>query len=369
MVRFPKRGGSSPFFAHSTTLQREPHMSDLRIGFIGAGGIAHTRHLPGLRKLPGVTVAAVCNRSRESGEAVAREWGIPEVLTEWRDLLAREDLDAVFIGTWPYTHAEMSIAALEAGKHVFCQARMARDAAEAREMARAAEAHPELAAMLCPPPAGMLGDRLIRKLLAEGYLGELREVHAEGLSAGNADPSAPLHWRQSFELQGYNTLTLGMWIEVIHRWVGPHSRVAAVLKTHTPVRMDPATDQPREVRVAESVSLAAELANGAVGSYRFSGVTRFPPHNMIRLYGTEGTLHYDLDTDEIRGARIGDAEARPLPIPADLTRPWSVEEDFVSAIREGTPVEPSFHDGLLYMEFTEAVYRAAAEGRTVDLPL
>lgn len=344
-------------------------MNSLRIGIIGAGGIFKTRHLPGLQALPGVQVAAVCNRSRESGEAVAREWGIPEVLTEWRELIARDDLDAVFIGTWPYTHAEMSIAALEAGKHVFCQARMARDAAEARRMAAAAEAHPERVAMLCPPPAGMRGDRLIRKLLAEGHLGEPREVHATGLSAGNIDPAAPLHWRQDFEIQGYNTLTLGMWVEVIHRWLGPHRAVSAMLKTHTPQREDPATGNLVDVRIAESVAIAAELENGAIGTYSFSGVTRFAPHNTIHLYGSEGTLQYDLDTDEIRGARIGDSQTQVIPLPSDLVREWTVEADFVRAIREGGPVEPSFHDGLLYMEFTEAVYRSQTEGCRISLPL
>lgn len=344
-------------------------MQPVRIGIIGAGGIVKYRHLPGFAKLPEVTVAAVCNRSRESGEAVAREWGIPEVMTDWRALVARDDLDAVLIGTWPYTHAEMSIAALEAGKHVFCQARMARTAADARRMVAAAVARPGQVAMLCPPPAGMRGDRVIRKLLAEGYLGELREVHAEGLSAANLDPEAPLHWRQDFDLQGYNTLTLGMWLEVIHRWVGPHRRVAALLKTHTPSRIDPATGEARPVRIAESVAISAELENGAIGSYRFSGVCRFPPHNTISLYGTEGTLRYDLDTDEIIGGRAGDSGPAPIPIPADLAREWSVEADFIRAIREGGPVEPSFRDGLLYMEFTEAVYRSAESGTVVSLPL
>jgi predicted dehydrogenase len=341
----------------------------IRIGIIGAGGIVKTRHLPGLKPIPGVRIAAVCNRSRESGEAVAREWEIPEVMTDWRALVARDDLDAVLIGTWPYTHAEMSIAALEAGKHVFCQARMARDAAEARAMLRAAEARAGQVAMLCPPPAGMRGDRLVRRLIGEGYLGEPREVHATGLSSGNADPAAPLHWRQDRELQGYNTLTLGMWIEVIHRWMGPHRRVSAVLKTHTPRRQDPRTGQSREVRIAESVAIAAELANGAVGTYSFSGVARHAPHNTVQLYGTEGTLLYDLDTDEIRGGRAGEPEARPIPIPPELVREWTVEADFIRCIREGTPVEPSFADGVLYMEFTEAVYRSAEQGRAVSLPL
>jgi predicted dehydrogenase len=194
-------------------------------------------------------------------------------------------------------------------------------------------------------------------------------VHAEGLSAGNLDPTTPLHWRQNFALQGYNTLTLGMWIEVIHRWVGSHRSVSALVKTHTPTRVDPETGEPRPVQIAESLAISAELENGAVGSYRFSGVTQFPPHNAIRLYGTEGSLHYDLDTDEITGGRKGDAQASPIPIPPELVREWTVEADFIRGVREGKPVEPSFRDGLQYMEFTEAVYRSAETGRAVTLPL
>jgi predicted dehydrogenase len=340
----------------------------LKIGIIGAGGIVQSRHLPGLADVPDVQVQAVCNRSRASGERVAREWNIPEVLTDWRALVRREDLDAIFIGTWPYTHAEMSIAALDAGKHVFCQARMARDAAEARAMLAAAEAHPRQVAMLCPPPMGMKGDRVVRRMIADGYLGEPREVYAAGLSAGNADPEAPLHWRQDFARQGYNTLTLGMWIEVIHRWMGPHARVTARLKTHTPARVDPESGERRPVRVAESVAIAAELANGAVACYRFSGVTHHPPESVIELYGSEGTIRYNLDRDEILAGQADETPSR-VPIPAEERRDWTVEADFIQAIREGAPVEPSIRDGVLYMEFTEAVYRSHEQGRVIDLPL
>jgi predicted dehydrogenase len=344
-------------------------LEPLRIGIIGAGGIVKSRHLPGLRQINGVDVLAVCNRSRASGEAVAREWGIPRVMDDWRALVRLADLDAVLIGTWPYMHAEMSIAALEAGKHVFCQARMARNLAEARAMLAAAERHSQQVAMLCPPPNGMRGDRFVRGLIAEGYLGELREVLASGISAANLDPDAPLHWRQDFDLQGYNTLTLGMWIEVIHRWVGPHRRVAAVLKTHTPERRRPETGERIRVRIAESVAIAAELASGAVASYHFSGVAANAPDNRIELYGAGGTLIYNLQSDEIRGAKAGDQGLQLLAIPPDLVREWSVERDFVRTIREGGPVEPSFADGVRYMEFTEAVYRAGETGRTLTLPL
>jgi predicted dehydrogenase len=288
------------------------------------------------------------------------------VETEWRRVIERPDLDAVFIGTPPYLHCEATLAALDAGKHVFCQARMARDTAEARAMYERS-LKSDRVTMLCPPPNGMRGDRVMRRLIGEGYLGAVRDVHATGMTANYADASAPLHWRQDVAISGYNTLTLGMWVEVLHRWVGPHRKVAAVTRVHTPVRKRPDGGAAESVQIPESVAIAAELASGAVGSYHFSGVARFAPANRIEIYGSEGTLLYDLGTEEIRGARAGDAAVAPIPIPPKEERPWTVERDFIDAIRHGRPVEPSFQDGLRYMEFTEAVWRAAETGQAVEL--
>jgi predicted dehydrogenase len=342
----------------------------LRIGIIGAGGIVRSRHLPALRAVEGVEVVVVCNRSRESGEAVAREYGIPEVMTDWRALVDRPDLQAVFIGTWPYTHAEMSMAALDAGKHVFCQARMARNLAEARRMLAAAARHPQQVAMLCNGmPNGAQGDRLIRHLLRQGYLGEVREVHVTSFSGAYADPGAPLHWRQNFELQGYNTLSLGIRVEAIHRWVGGHRKVSAVTRVHTPERRDPTTGAMASVRIADSLAIAAEMENGAVASYHFSGVARWAPEDRIDLMGTRGWLAYDWGKDEVSGASGETKQAQPIPVPDELRRDWTAEADFIRAIRTGGAVEPSFADGVKYMEFTEAVYRSAESGSAVTLPL
>jgi predicted dehydrogenase len=342
----------------------------LRIGIIGAGGIVKSRHLPALRAIPGVEVAAVCNRSRESGEAVAREWSIPDVLTDWRALVAREDLDAILIGAWPYTHAEMSIAALDAGKHVFCQARMARDLAEARAMLAAAERRPHQVAMLCNGmPNGAQGDALIRHLLRSGFLGELRDVRVTSLSDAYADPAAPLHWRQNFALQGYNTLSLGIKIEAIHRWVGFHRKLSAVTRVFTPERRDPATGAMVPVRIADAVAIAAELESGAAASYQFSGVAPWAPVDQVDLSGAQGWLSYDWSRDQVTGASADDPKPHVIPVPADVRRDWTAEGDFIHAIRTGAAVQPSFADGVKYMEFTEAVYRAAESGVTVQLPL
>src|SRR5690348_14364952 len=100
--------------------------SKLRIGVIGAGNIVKSRHLPAFRQIPDVSVAAVCNSTYESSEAFCREFA-PEAIpyANWAELLADADVDVVWIGTPPYLHATIAVSALEAGKHVFCQARMA----------------------------------------------------------------------------------------------------------------------------------------------------------------------------------------------------------------------------------------------------
>ncbi|MBI3327303.1 MAG: Gfo/Idh/MocA family oxidoreductase [Nitrospinae bacterium] len=117
---------------------------EVTIGIIGAGGIVRQRHMPGLQKIPGARVLAVSNRTRESGERFANEYNVPHVLDDWHKLLDMKEINAVCIGTWPNMHHPMTLAALDAGKHVFCQARMALNVHEAREMLRKAQENPHL---------------------------------------------------------------------------------------------------------------------------------------------------------------------------------------------------------------------------------
>ena len=111
------------------------------------------RHLPALLAMPGVEIVAVCNSTYASGERFCREH-LPHAtpLKNWAELVSLRELDVVWIGTPPYMHAPVSISALEAGRHVFCQARMAMNLEEGREMQAAARKRPHQVAMLCPPP-------------------------------------------------------------------------------------------------------------------------------------------------------------------------------------------------------------------------
>lgn len=340
----------------------------VRIGFIGAGGIAKERHLPGLKQVDGVELVVVANRSRASAERIASEYGFAEASDQWQAVAERPDLDAVFIAAPPYLHRPATLAALAAGKHVFCQARMARNLAEAREMYEAARRQDRVT-MLCPPPHALKGDYLVKKLIAEGYLGQLREVHVHALAGTFADASLPLHWRQDAFISGYNTLNLGMLAEVLHRWVGYFDQVTALTATHVPRRRKAGSVQEVAVDVADSVGAIGRLRNGALAVLHFSGAAHHAAENRIELYGSAGTLIYGIASHRILGARAGESELRPIEIPADLIRPWRAEADFIDAIRTGSPVSPDFEEGLRYMELTEAVYRSARTGRTVQLPL
>jgi predicted dehydrogenase len=352
-------------------------MKRLRIGLVGAGGNTRARHIPGLRALPDVEIVAVCNRRPESTRAAAAEFGIPRIFDCWEDLVADLDVDAVVIGTWPYLHALVTHAALAAGKHVLTEARLSRDAAEARRMLEDAHKHPDLVTQVVPSPFGLKGDAVVRELLAGGYVGELREVNVIGRSAALADPAAPLGWRQDAGLSGYNMLTLGILHETLLRWVPQPERVLARVHAFIAERIDPASGVRRRVGTPDSVQVLTELPGGAAGVYQFSGVTSFGQGSSITIYGSDGVLEYDLDADRVRGVsrRTGTASARhsemkEIPIPPDKASSWQVEADWVRSIREGTPVRlTDFATGVAYMEFTEAVARSARTGVAVDLPL
>src|SRR3954470_1728771 len=184
----------------------------LRIGFVGAGGIVRDRHVPGLRKAEGVEFYGVVNRSRASSQRAAEEFGIERTYDDWQELVADPRVDVVWIGAHPYLHRVVTEAALEAGKHVFTQAHMALDYADAKAMYEAAQRHPNQTTMISPPPHYMPGDRVVRRMIAEGFVGEPRNAIVQSYNGAYLNPSTPLHWRQRWEISGYNALDLGMMI-------------------------------------------------------------------------------------------------------------------------------------------------------------
>ena len=339
----------------------------IRVGFIGAGANTRKHHIPKLKAQPGVELVAVANRSKESGERVAREFGIGRVHAGWPEIVNAPDIDAVCIGTWPYMHSVMSIAALERGKHVLCEARMAMNAGEGRRMLEASRKAPHLVAQLVPAPHTLEVDATIQTLLGEGFVGEVLAVELQASGGRFVEPDAPLTWRQDIGLSGHNILNMGIWYEAMMRWLGPAQRVTAMSKVAVPRRKD-GTGAPHDVRVPDHVDILAQFRGGAVGHLRFSSVTGLAPASEAWIFGREGTLRLEADALRLTGGRRGESALREIPVPPRTRIGWRVEEEFVNAIRGREKIaRTSFEDGVRYMEFTDAVTRSASTGQTVDV--
>jgi len=181
------------------------------------------------------------------------------------------------------------------------------------------------------------------------------------------DADAPLHWRQNFDLSGFNVLTMGIWYEALMRWVGPATRVMAMGKTFVRMRED-ADGVKRAVRVPEHVNIVADMACGGQAQLQFSSATGLAGPSEAVLFGSQGTLRFA--EGKLSGGRRGDDRLSLIPIPPEEAGSWRVEEEFVNAIRGLEPIiHTSFEDGVKYMEFTEAVARSMASHQVVALPL
>ncbi|MEE9147806.1 MAG: Gfo/Idh/MocA family oxidoreductase, partial [Candidatus Tectomicrobia bacterium] len=159
----------------------------IRVGLIGAGGNVRNRHIPAFQKVDGCEIVAVANRSMESGQRVADQFNIPRVYASWQEVLEDDSINAVCIGTWPYMHRTLTLAALEKGKHVLTEARMASTAQEARDMLAASRRHPDLVCQLTPTSTSYKIDNVLKRMIGDGYLGDVLSVEMQRLQRGFAD--------------------------------------------------------------------------------------------------------------------------------------------------------------------------------------
>ena len=338
-------------------------LETIRVAIIGAGRNTVNRHIPGLLAQEEVQITGVCNRSRESSQQVADRFEIPNVYDNWRQLIEAGNNDAVVIGTWPYLHKPAAVAALQAGKHVLCEARMAMNLAEAREMAEVARQRPHLVAQVVPAPMTLEVDATITRLLADNYLGDLLAIEVRQ-QQGFIDREAPLHWRENRDLSGLNVMTLGIWYEIVLRWVGEASTVMAMGQTFVRTRVDEESGRRKAIQIPDHLVVSATMACGAQATFLISSVTGNAPASGITLYGSKATLQFS--NGVLAGGGRGDGGLQPITIPAEERSGWRVEEEFINAIRGKEAVQlTTFGDGVKYMAFTEAVARSLAEGCAV----
>src|SRR3984957_8457689 len=362
--------GGTRLASHSgcRTNQDGPPMATdtLRVGIIGAGANTRSRHIPGLRMQNSVEIVGVANRSTASSQKAAKELDIPKAYGDWTEIIADQDIDAVCIGTWPYMHAEMTIAALDAGKHVLCEARMAMNAREAHAMLAASRRNPSQIAQIVPAPMTLPVDRTIADTIAGGAIGNVIAIDLCVSIGDYPNPDLPLHWRQSRDFSGNNIMVLGIWYEQMARWVSHASSVFAAGQVVVKHRRD-------ESGARVPITIPDQWQQG--GQYRLllsSVIGHTPSKNEAWIFGGKGTLAFITPNDaepNLQLGKKGGAMAALAIDPAKLGA-WRVEEEFVNAVRgrEGV-THTDFVTAVKYMEWTDAVALSMRERREVQLPL
>lgn len=346
----------------------------IRVGVIGAGANTRGKHIPGLLEQPGVEVVSIANRTLESSKRAADEFGIAQAAADWTEIIDDDTIDAVCIGTWPYMHAPLTIAALEAGKHVLCEARMALNLREAQEMLDVSRLHPNQIAQIVPAPRTLGFDQTIVEMIAGGAIGDLITIDLRvAANSDYPDLGSALHWRHDRDFSGNNIMSMGIWYESMMRWVGPASSVCAIGQSVVPHRVD-ANGRRVPMTIPDHIDVVGRMEQGGQMRFTVSAVLGHAPSVAeVYIHGTEGTLFLHEDKSgamSLHAGKRGQSGMEEVAVDPAKRGSWRVEEEFINAIRGREPVtHTDFVTGVKYMEWTEAVTLSHRQGVSVDLPL
>ncbi len=365
----------------------------LRVALIGHGfmGAAHSqgwRVAPRFYDLPAQPeMTLLVGRNALGVEAAARKWGWEQTETDWRAAIARDDIDVIDIVTPGGSHAEIAIAALEAGKHVLCEKPLANTLEEAEAMNAAADrAGKDVFAMVGFTYRRVPAAAFARDLVQSGAIGEVRQVRAAYLQDWLVDAEAPLTWRLQKDQAGSGALgDLGAHAVDLSQFITGQkiTGVSGILNTFVHERPLPGRASERgNVSVDDLALFSGRFDGGAVGSFEATRMSTGRKNALrIEVAGSAGAISFDLENMNSLG--FYDATAPDTrqgftnimvtePAHPYLSAWWPAGhalgyehafahqvKDFVEAIAEGRRPEPSFADGLQVQKVLQGVERSA----------
>lgn len=355
------------------------------IGIIGTG-FARTTQIPGFRDCMGARVVAISSRNREHAESVAREFDIENVVSDWRELTAREDLDLISIVTPPALHCEMALAALEQGKAVLCEKPMAMNSAEASEMTeRAREAG--VLALIDHELRFLKSRRTMRAMLHSGAIGAVRHCNYLFRSDYRGLLDRPWDWWSDHNMGGGTLGAVGSHAIDSFRWMlGTEiTKVCSMLTTHIANRLDKASGQTRSVTSDDEAKLFfrfadSELTKETTGTALLSVVESGRHANCLEFYGSTGALMIE-EAGELWHSPAGSGTWRPVQVNQDRMapgmRPASWSRGFatfscaiVEALRSGEKTidgAATFEDGYRVQLVLDAARESDRTGCWVEI--
>jgi predicted dehydrogenase len=312
----------------------------------------------------GARIVAIASRNPQHAADVAKEFEIEHVSNDWRELVAREDVDLVSVVTPPATHMEITLAALDQGKAVLCEKPMAMNAAEAKRMTEAAQ-NAGLLALIDHELRFLKSRRMMRSMLTSGAIGAVRHCNYVFRSDYRGVLDRPWDW-WSDETMGGGTLgAIGSHVVDSFHWIlsTEISAVSCMLTTHIAERPDKTTGTMRRVTTDDEAKLHfrfadSSLTKNATGAAALSVLESGSYENCLEIYGTTGALMVQ-ETGELWHSPAGSGAWRPVQVHQDPMAPgmrtasWSrgfsaFACNIVEALREGrTTVEgaATFEDG------------------------
>lgn len=286
------------------------------IGIIGTG-FARSTQLPAFGACGGARVVAVASGHRENAERVAREFGIPLVAGDWREVVECEDVDLVCVTTPPVTHAEMAGAALDAGKAVLCEKPMAMDAGETEAMRRRARESGRLA-LIDHELRFLPARRRMREMILGGEIGRVRHAKFLFRSDSRAAADRPWNWWSDAGAGGGALGAIGSHAVDALRWLlgAEVSHVSASLAAHVRERLDPDSGETRAVTSDDEASLLLNFREGettehATGVICLSMTEAGKMEHSVSVFGSEGALRIE-GAGRLWHASVGAGEWREV---------------------------------------------------------
>ena len=376
-------------------------MPKTRIGLIGYGGIGRV-HAAAYRAIPfhyglpaeSVEIAGVATTRSETAANAAAEIGCGFFTDDYRELLARSDIDAVDICTPNNSHREIALAAAAAGKHVYCEKPLAMNALEAESMAQAVDAAGLKAQVTFNFrffPAVMRA----RQLIDEGFLGRIFSFRGRYHRSSYIDCDKPMSWRLQRAVTGGGALfDLGSHIlDLLYYVLGEFDSVHGTLDTlikERPRALDSAEMAP--VDVDDIALLHARLGDGTLGTVEISRMGTGATNDLtFEVFGDRGAMRFDLndpawlhvydarDVDSPLGGERGFRKIEAVSRYAGQRAPdWTMTPDFmrthaecqyqfVRSIWNDSAPSPSFADGAHIQKIMAGAERSSAKGGWVSL--
>jgi len=357
-------------------------MNSINVAIIGCGGITLQNHLPGLALCPEARLVALCDTDAACLERACKQTGVALASTDYKEIVARDDVHAIIIATPNFTHAPIALAAIAHGKHVLCEKPLALNYPEAKAMAEAAD-RAGVQHMTAFTYRFVPAMRYLSFLVKRGDLGQpyhYRSCRLQDWGTRN------LGWRQVKKLAGTGELgdMLSHRIDFAHLLIGPMRRLVANTRILHPLRGGAPSD------LEDWAAVLAEFQNGASGVLESSKLASgrnesWRSLDYVEINGSERSFVFITgEWNKLQTGKVGGPGLETIAVPEEFWRwPGSPRDprvgdhlvtfrydqafEFIDAIRNQRPCVPSFHEGAKAQAVMDAAVKSAEQKKWIDL--